>query len=73
MRKYNALRVRMLEMDVGGKELGRLLKLSVASVSHRMTGRESWKLDEAYAIMDYLGLPHEQLAQYFPANGTPAH
>lgn len=69
MRKYRTLRARMAEMDVRGEDLARVLLLSEQSISHRMTGRTSWALDEAYKVLDYLSVPHEQLTAYFPAGG----
>ena len=72
MRKYRTLRARMAEMDVRGEDLARVLLLSEQSISHRMTGRTSWALDEAYKVLDYLSVPHGEIGRYFPAGGTDA-
>jgi hypothetical protein len=35
-----------------------------------MMGRKPWPMDEAYAIMDMIRAPYDQLAAYFPPKGA---
>lgn len=41
-------------------------------VSHRMSGKEPWALDECYQILDLLHIPYDQLHIYFPPGGVSA-
>ena len=66
------LRARMKELDVDQLYLAKKLKMCPASLSLRMTGKIQWQLDEMYAAMDILHLPHDQLHLYFPQNGKTA-
>lgn len=60
----------MMAADIDQKYLARKLLLSPKCVSQRMTGKCPWRMDEAYAIMDLLRLPYNQLADYFPPKGA---
>lgn len=48
---------------------GRWLRLSPAAVSSRMCGSSPWHLDEAYVVMDRLGIPAREMHLYFPKDG----
>lgn len=63
------LRGAMVASDIDESYLARKLLRGVTYISARMMGRKPWPLDEAYAIMDMLQLPHEQLPVYFPPQG----
>lgn len=63
------LRGAMVASDIDESYLARKLLRGVTYISARMMGRKPWPLDEAYAIMDMLHLPHEQLSVYFPPQG----
>ena len=39
---------------------------STCMISDRLRGKRSWKLDEIYKVMAYLGLPLSQIYDYFP-------
>lgn len=43
--------------------------LGWTALSHRFTDKADFKISEMYAIMDFLSLPHSELAKYFPKNG----
>lgn len=32
--------------------------------------KREWRLDEMYFVMDYVGIPHDQMHIYFPLNGV---
>lgn len=68
-RPYARLRGLMMSHDETQIDVARVLKLGVTSVSHRMTGREPWKIDEMYALMDRYHQPHDELHLVFPPGG----
>ena len=35
-------------------------------ISDRLRGKREWRLDEAYKVMQYLGLPLSKIYDYFP-------
>ena len=60
------LRGALMEKDIDEAYLARKLQRGVTYVSQRMMGRKPWPMDEAYAILDLIRVPHDQLAVYFP-------
>lgn len=73
MKAYTKLRVKMVEQDIHAYDLANLLNRSESYVSQRMSGRNYyWDLKEAYIILDFLGIPFNEIAEYFPPNkGLP--
>lgn len=67
--KYRALRKAVTENDMRLKDLAAYLGMEPMSVSNRMSGRISWRIDECYKVMRWLGLPESQVYKYFPPNG----
>ena len=39
---------------------------STCMISDRLRGKREWRLDEAYKVMQYLGLPLSKIYDYFP-------
>lgn len=37
--------------------------------SDLLNGKRQWQLEEMYFVMDYVGIPHDQMHIYFPPNG----
>lgn len=68
-RPFGLLRGRMVDCDLTQEDIARQLKLSMNSVSRRMNGKEPWRLDECYELMELLGLKDKQLMRYFPRGG----
>lgn len=66
------LRGAMVAADIDSRYLARKLCRWTAYISQRMTGKAPWPLNECYAILDLLRIPHDQLAEYFPPNGMTA-
>ena len=64
------LRGALVERDIDEAYLARKLQRGVTYVSQRMMGRKPWPMDEAYAIMDMIRAPYDQLAVYFPPKGA---
>jgi hypothetical protein len=48
-----------------------LIGLSSAQFSCRKNGRVSWELDKVYKLMEYLGLPIENVQHYFVGGILP--
>ena len=69
---YLFLAGRLKQLGVRQAELGDMLGLCSASISHRFTGRTPWSLDEMYKIMEICQAPPEQLHIYFPKGGISA-
>ena len=51
------------------EDIARRLMLSAVSVSRRMSGKESWRLNECYEVLALLDLDDRQLCKYFPRGG----
>jgi hypothetical protein len=66
---FRTLRRKMDDMDIDQGYLAERLNLSVTSLSYRMTGKQPWKLNEMYIIMDLIHEPYDKLHGYFPKNG----
>lgn len=70
MAAYSKLRGLLHERDITTEHLAKKLGLrNAASISHRMSGRTPWRMDEMYTILDLCGIPHDQLHIYFPKDG----
>ena len=69
LKRYGKLRGKMREKGINGNYLARKLDMTPPSVSHRMTGKAPWRMDEMYNILSMLGEPDNKLAEYFPRNG----
>lgn len=74
--KYAKLRSLMAFMGVSQADLAYAYNDSHPGVvkypnwiSRLLCGREDWKLDVMYWVLDYFDVPHNQLAEYFPKNG----
>jgi len=71
-RPFNMIRAKLVEYDMTAAELATRIGIHEATMSARMTGREQWRLDEMYAVMDLLRIPHDKLPEYFPKGGVMA-
>lgn len=69
-KRYVKLRGKMLEKGINGDYLARKLDTTPQSVSHRMTGKSPWRMDEMYNILSMLGEPDSKLSEYFPRDGV---
>ena len=69
LKRYGKLRGKMREKGINGNYLARKLDMTPQSVSHRMTGKTPWRMDEMYNILSMLGEPDSKLSEYFPRNG----
>lgn len=57
----------LLGVDCGW--LAKKLNYHPQTLSSRMTGRVAWSLEEAYRVLDLLGLPDTDIRLYFPPYG----
>ena len=69
LKRYGKLRGKMREKGINVDYLARKLDTTPQSVSHRMTGKSPWRMDEMYNILSMLGEPDSKLSEYFPRNG----
>lgn len=69
MKPHAKLRGALTARDITGQYLARRLLKSGNYISERMVGRKPWNLDECYKIMDMIGAPYTELAEYFPPKG----
>ena len=69
LKRYGKLRGKMREKGIKGNYLARKMGMTPQSVSYRMTGKTTWRMDEMYNILSMLGEPDSKLPEYFPRNG----
>ncbi len=63
---FYKLRFALGEADINQMYLSKMLDRSTGYISARMTGKESWTIEDAYKILKILGEPVESLTEYFP-------
>ena len=68
-KRYGKLRGKMREKGIKGYYLARKMGMTPQSVSHHMTGKTPWRMDQMYFILSMLGEPDSKLPEYFPRNG----
>ena len=68
---FKKLKTDMYANDVDQKTLCKVIKKSQTYLTHRMTGKMPFDMDDVYKICDYFDIPYEQIPNYFPKNGTP--
>lgn len=69
-RLYQELKGKLRAEQMTTKMLARKLGISESHLSNVLNGRSSPRMDIAYEILGYLGVPLEDLPYYFPPNGT---
>ena len=69
LKRYGKLRGKIREKGIKGNYLSRKMGMTPQSVSHRMTGKTPWRMDEMYNILSMLGAPDNKLSEYFTRNG----
>lgn len=67
--KFAMLRAAIMGAGYQHSEFAKKVGICPASFSQRMSGKRPFGLDEAYRIMDVLGLPYKELPTYFPKGG----
>ena len=63
---YDYLAGRLRQLRITQDELGYELGLCNTAVSHRMTGRTAWNIEEMYIVLDVCQAQPEELHIYFP-------
>lgn len=63
---YNYLSGRLRQLGIKQSDLGYALGLCDTAVSHRMTGRTPWTVDEMYQVLTICRAQPEELHIYFP-------
>lgn len=69
--KYKAIQVELHMEGFTKDDVARQIGRSPDYVSKHFSvnGGRTFDLDEAYAILDLLGIPKEKIFEYFPPNG----
>lgn len=65
---FKELRAIMIKHNYRLGDLGRIANLSTSATESRMAGRQTWRLEEAYMILNFFDIPHSELHKYFPEN-----
>lgn len=66
---YRYLAGRLKQLGILQEDLGYALGLCGTAVSHRMTGRTAWNIDEMYKVLEICRAKPEELHIYFPPKG----
>lgn len=67
---YGELRKRLIDYQCTCKELGRVAGIPECTLSHRMTAKQPFTLDEIYDICKALDISPEEIHKYFPDRRT---
>lgn len=70
---YKRLRITLGVNDIDQQTLAKLLGRSTFYIHTRMTGKNSWTLQEAYKICELLGITIAEMSEYFPKSEVMAH
>lgn len=71
-RLYRKLWGLMAENGDTQRDVARVLLVSPQSVCDRMCGRQMWKLDEMYLLLDRYRVPYSEMHIVFPKGGITA-
>lgn len=66
---YRYLAGRLRQLGLQQEDLGFALGLCSTAISHRMTGRTAWNIDEMYKVLEVVRAKPEELHIYFPPKG----
>lgn len=66
---YLNLRAELTRQGKQVRDLCPVIGMCVSSVSLRMCGHADFTIADAYAILEFLGLPFADLPKYFPPKG----
>jgi len=66
---YRYLDSRLRYLGIRQEDLGFALDLCSTAISHRMTGKTPWNIDEMYKTLEVCRAQPEELHIYFPPKG----
>lgn len=69
MSLFSELRGLMKANDYTQEQLSRAIGMPRGTLTTRMSGRYPFTLDEAYRLLDFFRIPHNQLHLIFPPGG----
>ena len=69
MKLYSELRGLMTAHDCTQEQLARAADIPFGTLKVRFSGRSPFRLDEAYRLLDFFRVPHNQLHLIFPPGG----
>ena len=66
---FRELRARMMLNGDTQADLSRALLLGKTMISHKLTAKRPWTLEEMYVLLDRYQIPYDQMHIYFPKDG----
>jgi hypothetical protein len=66
--KYKQLRARMVEQELDGIHLSQILRISRATMSHKLCAKTSWSSEEIITLCKALSIPAGEIPRYFFPN-----
>lgn len=66
---YFKLRQQLFALGMTQEELCREIGKGQQYMSHRLTGKKPFTVDEAYKILEILDIPDSRLTEFFPKGG----
>ena len=67
---YRYLTNRLQQLGITQADLGHALQMCGTAISHRMTGRTAWNIEEMYRVLEICRAKPEELHVYFPPKGA---
>lgn len=69
---YTVLQRQMKERRINASELAEIIGKSPSYVSTRFSGAQPWTMDDAYKIMEVMGINAKHISKLFPPRGLYA-
>lgn len=75
MKKFKLLRLKMYDQGITQEDIAKHIAhtldntCSLSHIGDLLNGRSSWRLDEAYAVLDLFNVSHNKIHEFFPENG----
>ena len=67
---YKYLEARLHQLGMTQSDLGDALGRCSTAISHRMTGRTAWNIEEMYKVLEICQAQPKELHIFFPPKGT---
>lgn len=66
--KFKSLRARIMELDYNLSDIARILNISEAAFSRKITGKNDFKASEIEKIVNLLQIPADRIDEFFFPN-----
>lgn len=67
IKTFSKLKGLLTEHGLRQRDYIEILGCSQTYLTNRLTRKQPFNLNDIYLTMDYFGLPHTQISEYFPA------